>query len=136
VHSSRQSHESDKIAVADDTRTHPIGGDPQHRKSSSIHSLKPGTLPGPVLTFQTMLEICLRIATPPGAPPCVPHRPDYWLMDTMHNRRQLIEERDAINRRQGSGCAFIAERPLGSARQLQPERGLRDAHLPAHSAIA
>jgi len=83
-----------------------------------------------------MLEICLRIATPPGAPPCVPHRPECWLMDTMHNRRQLIEERDTINRRQGSGCACIAERPLGSAREPQPERGLRDEHLPAHGAIA
>lgn len=57
-------------------------------------------------------------------------------MDTMHNRRQLIEERDTINRRQGSGCAFIAERPLGSAREPQPARGPRDEHLPAHSAIA
>lgn len=57
-------------------------------------------------------------------------------MDTMHNRRQLIEERDTINRRHGSGRAFIAERPLGSARELRPEHGPRDTPLPVHGAIA
>jgi hypothetical protein len=79
-----------------------------------------------------MLEICLRTA------PSVEHHigadagQERWLFDTMDSRRQLIEARDALNRRLGAGSAFIAERPLGSVRQAFSDQPIRGP-LPQHA---